>query len=134
MAEQELVPKDKQEVQGSEQVRPGRYYVPDVDIAEDASGLWLTGDLPGVDPNRVNVRLEDGVLTLQGEVSMQPFEGLTPVYSEYRVGNFLRRFNLPESFGYDAEHISAKLNNGVLCIQIPKKEQAKPRRIPVAVG
>jgi HSP20 family molecular chaperone IbpA len=133
MAEQELIPKDKQEVQGGEQVRPGRYYVPEVDIAEDQNGLWLSADMPGVDANRVNVRLEDGVLTLQGEVAMQPFEGLRPAYSEYRVGNFLRRFNLPESYGYDSEHISAKLNNGVLSIHIPKKEQAKPRRISVAV-
>ena len=134
MTEQELIPKDKQEVQGNEQVRPGRYYVPEVDIAEDENGLWLRADMPGVDPNRVAVRLEDGVLTLQGEVSMQPFEGLAPVYSEYRVGNFLRRFNLPQSYVYDPDNVSAKLVDGVLSIHIPKKEQAKPRRVPVAVA
>jgi HSP20 family molecular chaperone IbpA len=128
---QELTPKEKQEVQGSEQVRPGRYYVPEVDIAEDADGLWLWVDMPGVDPQRVSVELEDGVLTIQGEVDLQPYEGLTPLYSEYRVGNFVRRFNLPRSYDYDSDRIEAKLNDGVLAIRIPKAEKAKPRRIEV---
>lgn len=130
----ELTPKDKQEVQGNEQVRPGRYYVPEVDICEDADGLWLRADMPGVDPDKVSVQLEDGVLTIQGEVSLKPYEGLTPIYTEYRVGNFLRRFTLPQGYQYDPEHISAKLVDGVLEVRIPKAEQAKPRRVPVATG
>jgi HSP20 family molecular chaperone IbpA len=134
MTNQELTAKDKQEVQGHEQVRPGRYYVPEVDIAEDENGLCIFADMPSVDPNRVTVELEDGVLTLQGDVSMQTFAGLTPVYSEYRVGNFLRRFNVPRSYAYDPEKISAKLRDGVLEVHIPKAEQAKPRRVPVAAG
>jgi len=128
---QELTPKEKQEVQGNEQVRPGRYYVPEVDIAEDADGLWLWVDMPGVDPQRVSVELEDGVLTIQGDVALQPYEGLTPLYSEYRVGNFVRRFNLSRSYEYDPDRIEAKLNDGVLAVRIPKAEKAKPRRIEV---
>jgi len=131
MTSHELTPKDKQEVQGSEQVRPGRYYMPEVDIAEDTDGLWLRSDMPGVDSNTVSVDLEDGVLTIQGEVSLRSFEGLTPVYSEYRVGNFLRRFSMPQAYTYDAERIAAKLVDGVLEVRIPKAEQAKLRRVPV---
>ena len=131
---QELTPKEKQEVQGHEQVSPGRYFVPDVDIAEDADGMWLWADIPGVDSQRMSVELEDGVLTIQGEVALQPYEGLKPLYSEYRVGNFLRRFNLPQSYGYDAERISAKLNDGVLEVRIPKAEKAKARRVPVSAA
>lgn len=134
MTSQELTPKEKQEVQGTEQVRPGRYYVPDVDISEDADGLWLRADMPGVEPDKVSVELEEGLLTILGEVSLQPYEGLTPVYSEYRVGNFLRRFNMPQSYQYDAERIAAKLVDGVLEVHIPKAEQAKPRRVPVVSG
>jgi HSP20 family protein len=134
MSEQQLTPKDKQEVQGGEHVRPGRYYVPEVDIAEDADGLWLHADMPGADPDRVSVELEDGVLTIQGEVSLKPFEGLTPLYSEYRVGNFFRRFNISQSYQYDAEHVSARLVDGVLEIRIPKAEKAKPRRVQVVVA
>lgn len=131
MATQELTPKDKQEVQGTEQVRPGRYYVPDVDIFEGSDGLYLRADVPGVQPDKVSVELEDGVLTIQGEVTLQDYDGLTPVYSEYRVGNFLRRFNLPDSYRYDADRIVAKLTDGVLEVHLPKAESAKPRRITV---
>ena len=117
-----------------EQVRPGRYFVPEVDIAEDADGLWLWVDMPGVDPDKVSVQLEDGVLTIQGEVALPPYEGLTPVYSEYRVGNFLRRFNLPQGSNYDTERITAKLVDGVLEVRIPKAEKAKPRQVPVSTA
>jgi len=134
MPSQELTPKDKTEVQGGEQVRPGRYYVPDVDIAEDADGLWLRADMPGVDSDTVSVELEDGVLTVQGDVSLQPYRGLTPLYSEYRVGNFLRRFNMPQSYRFDADRVEAKLADGVLEVHIPKAEQAKPRRVTVSSG
>ena len=134
MTNQELTPKEKTEVQGGEHVRPGRYYVPDVDIAEDAEGLWLRADMPGVDARTVSVELEDGILTIQGDVSLQPYEGLKPSYSEYHVGNFLRRFNLPPSYRYDADRIAAKLVDGVLEVHIPKAEQAKPRRISVTAG
>ena len=71
MAEHEMTPREKQEVQGSEQVRPGRSYVPEVDICETADGLALRADMPGVDPDKVSVELEDGVLTLSGEVHVQ---------------------------------------------------------------
>ena len=134
MTTQELTPKEKQEVQGTEQVRPGRYYVPEVDICEVGDGLWLRVDMPGVDPDKVSVDVDEGVLTIQGEVSLQPYRGLTPVYSEYRVGNFLRRFSMPQSYSYDPQRIEAKLVNGVLEVRIPKGEQAKPRRIPVGTG
>lgn len=134
MQTQELTPKDKQEVQGGEQVRPGRYYVPDVDIVETPDGLWLRADMPGVDPKSVSVNLEDGVLTLQGEVSLDAYEGLTPLYSEYRVGHFVRRFNMPNSYRYDPDRISAKLTDGVLEVHIPKAESAKPRQVRVNAG
>jgi HSP20 family protein len=135
MAEQqELTPKEKQEVKESEQVRPGRYYVPDVDICEVKDGLRLRVDMPGVDPSRVSVELDDGVLMIQGEVELEPYEGLKPVYSEYRVGNFLRRFTMPRNYSYDAEGIDAKLVDGVLEVRIPKVEKAKTRRIHVAAA
>jgi len=131
MADQ-LTPREKQELQGSEQMRPGRYYVPEVDIAETEDGLTLHVDMPGVDPDRVCVELDQGLLTIEGDVSLQPYEGLTPIYTEYRVGNFLRRFSLPESYRYDQEGVVAKLNDGVLEVRVSKAEQAKPRRVPVS--
>ncbi|MCW5954251.1 MAG: Hsp20/alpha crystallin family protein, partial [Propionibacteriaceae bacterium] len=109
MASEQLTPREKQEVQGGEQTRPGRYYVPDVDIAEGEDGLWLYADMPGVEPDAVSVELHDNVLTVQGEVSPAPYEGLTPIYSEYRVGSFLRRFALSPRHRFDPARVSAKL-------------------------
>ena len=134
MATDELTPRDKQEVQGGEQTRPGRYYVPDVDIAEAEDGLWLHADMPGVEPDAVAVELHDNVLTVQGDVSPASYEGLTPIYSEYRVGSFLRRFALSPRHRFDASRVSAKLVDGVLTVHLPKAEDAKPRRVPVTVG
>ena len=134
MATDELTPKSKQEVSGNEQTRPGRHYVPDVDIAEDQDGLWLHVDMPGVEQDAVGVELHDDVLTIQGDVDLKPYEGLTPVYSEYRVGPFLRRFTLSPRHRFDAARVTAKLADGVLTVHLPKAEEAKPRRVPITVG
>lgn len=134
MTTDELTPRNKQEVQGGEQTRPGRYYVPDVDIAETADGLWLHADMPGVEPDAVSVELHDNILTVQGDVTPASYEGLTPIYSEYRVGSFLRRFALSPRHGFDAAKVSAKLVEGVLSVHLPKAEEAKRRRVPIAVG
>jgi HSP20 family protein len=61
MMRQELTPKQKQELKGQEQTRPGRFYVPAVDIWEDEDGLTVYADLPGVDPDKVSVELNADV-------------------------------------------------------------------------
>lgn len=134
MTAQELMPKEKQELKENEQVRPGRYYVPDVDIFEDEHGLTLLADVPGADPGRVSVQLEDGTLTLQAELSLDEYENLSPAYTEYNVGHFLRRFSIPESAAIDRDKISARLVDGVLEVDLPRTEAAKPRRIPVSAS
>jgi len=134
MANDDLTPRDKQEVQGGEQTRPGRYYVPDVDIQEGPDGLWLRADMPGVESDAVAVELHDGVLTIQGDVGLASYAGLEPLYGEYRVGPFLRRFTLPERGRFDSERIAAKLVDGVLEVHLPKTEAAKPRRVQVATA
>jgi len=126
----ELTPKEKQELKTNEQTRPGRYYVPDVDIYEDDSGLWLWADMPGVEQDSVRVEIDEDVLTLQGEVSLRSYEGLKPLYSEYNVGHYLRRFNLPAG-AFDEDKIKARMTNGVLELELPKAEKAKPKRITI---
>jgi HSP20 family molecular chaperone IbpA len=134
MAEQELAPKEKQEIKEADQVRPGRSYMPDVDIREDDRALYLWADVPGVKQDRIHVDLDDGVLTIRGEVSVDDYEGLSPLYTEYNVGNFLRRFTLPSNARYEIDGIAARVSNGVLQIEIPKSQQARQRRIPVTTG
>jgi len=131
MAEQELLAKDKKEIEEPNRTRPGRNYVPDVDIREDDQALWLWIDMPGVEQDKISVDLHDGVLTIQGDVSLEEYEGLSPIYTEYNVGGFRRRFNLPDGAHFDQNAIAARIADGVLEIKLPKVEPAKPRRIAV---
>jgi HSP20 family protein len=130
----QLAPKAKQEVAEPESTRPGRYYVPEVDIFEDEHALWLWADMPGVDQERVHVELDKDLLTLRGEVTLDDYRGLTPVYTEYNVGHYFRRFGMRDAATFDRDRISARMVNGVLELQLPKAEPAKPRRIPVSAG
>lgn len=132
MTPQELSARAKQPVAGEERTRPGRAYVPDIDVCETQESLWLWADLPGVDEQSVEVNLADGVLSIEGRVSLKDYEDLVPVYTEYNVGNFVRRLSVSDDI--DAGRIKARITNGVLEIELPKREQVKPRRIPVAAS
>ena len=129
MTDQELAVKNKQEVT-QESTRPGRTYQPEVDIYETRDGLWLWADMPGVDEKSLNVHLADGVLTIEGGVSLEDYKDLSPVYTEYNVGNYQRRFSLSRDI--DTDKIEARLENGVLELKLPKGEKAKPRQITVS--
>jgi HSP20 family protein len=129
MTDQELAVRNKQEVTREESTRSGRTYVPDVDIVETSDALHLYADMPGVDENKIDIHLADGVLTIEGQIGVGEYDQLTPIYTEYRVGNYLRRFTL--SRDVDAERIRARMANGVLEVDLPKTESAKPRKIQV---
>jgi HSP20 family protein len=132
MTTQELAAHNKQELRSQEATRPGRTYVPDVDIYETPEGLWLWADMPGVDEKSISIDLTDNVLTLEGQVSLKEYEHLAPVYTEYNVGNYARRFTLSSEI--DTDRISARMTSGVLELSLPKSERAKPRRIPITTG
>ena len=123
----------KQEAKAREEgLQPGRSYVPNVEIRETDDSLWLWADMPGVEQGSVDVHLENGVLSIQGEVNMDDYADLAPAYTEYNVGNFKRSFRL--STVIDTEHIEAKMESGVLELQLPKAEEARPQRIPISVS
>jgi HSP20 family molecular chaperone IbpA len=126
----EIATKEKQELaKPQEQTRPGRYYVPDVNIYEFDESLKLWADMPGVKDQDVNVTLKDGVLTILGQVATDMYVGLRPMYTEYNVGNYYREFALNEDI--DESKIRATLRNGVLELELPKKEKVRPRQIEV---
>jgi len=125
---QELNVREKQETR-EEMTRAGRTYVPEVDIYETKDGLWLWADMPGVDEQSLNVHLDNGVLTIEGQVDVKEYGDMSPLYTEYNVGNYVRRFTLSNEV--DSDHIVARMQNGVLALEIPKSERAKPRRIAV---
>jgi len=105
-------------------------WAPSVDIEEHADKYVLLADVPGVDPNAIEITLDHGVLTLSGsrEKAVEQ-KGVESRRVERSTGTFLRRFTLPESV--DAENVKATGKHGVLEIVIPKREAAKPRKINV---
>ena len=108
-------------------------WVPLVDIREFDTRFQLFVDLPGVDPNAVEITLDNGVLTISGErIELGAPEGEQMVNrrSERGYGRFHRRFILPDTV--DADNVKASDRNGVLEITIPKQAKAQPRRIKVA--
>lgn len=114
----------------SETTRPGPVFQPDVDIVESPAEYVVTADLPGVDSEQLQVRLEDGVLTLDASVSDSfPEEGWRLAYAEYQVGSFHRRFAISD--GIDADRISAQMRDGVLILRLPKAERHRARKIEV---
>jgi HSP20 family protein len=129
MTEQEIATKEKQQVQGQEKTRAGRFFLPEVDIQELNDSLKLFADMPGVKQSDVEVTLDKGILTIVGTVSTEVYQKLTPLYTEYNVGNYFRQFELNEDI--DAQRINASMKDGVLELTLPKSERARPRRIEV---
>jgi HSP20 family protein len=111
-----------------ERMRGGVYFTPRVDIVETEHELALYADLPGVRPEDVDLRYEQGELMLQARCQPRhPERG--HLLSEYEVGDFYRAFAIGEAI--DASKISAEFKNGVLTVHLPKMERARPRQITV---
>jgi HSP20 family molecular chaperone IbpA len=122
---QQRTPPSREETRSQEQ-----YVTPPVDIYETAEGLVVKADLPGVAKENLDVRVENNLLTIRGKSAhVAPGE---PIYREYELVNFFRQFELNERV--DQAKISADLKHGVLTLQLPKAEEAKPRKIDVKVA
>jgi HSP20 family protein len=103
---------------------------PAVDILEDKGQFLLRADVPGVDPGEIEVSMEAGVLTISGVRNGEQRDETTNAQCIERAsGRFLRQFTLPDTA--DAEGITAKTNNGILEVAIPKQAEIQPRRITV---
>lgn len=131
MTDQELARSEKKEVTGQEQTLAGRSFIPEVDIYEDADNLWLWADMPGVKSEDVSVELDEDTLSLEGKVSLDAYKGLSPEYTEYNIGHFVRRFTVPRSGSLDHDKITAKVVDGVVEVKLPKVAKAKPRRVEI---
>ena len=106
--------------------------VPAVDITEDSDGITVRADLPGVSKENLAISVEGDTLTLEGTVRLGETNGMRSVYAEVRVDRFKRSFLLSPDL--DTEKIDAQVRSGVLTLKVPKREQAKPRRIEVKVS
>lgn len=108
-------------------------WTPAVDIYEDVEGVTFKLDLPEVDAKDVDVRLEDGTLTVRGERKLEREDNKDGYHRVERAyGVFARSFSLPATL--DAEKVVAESKNGVLRIFLPKRAEAKPKSISVKVN
>ncbi len=127
---QELAVREKQELaKKEEKTVPGRYFVPAVDIFETDDALTVIMEMPGVKKDNVTIDVEEDVLRVEGQIDFANYRELDPVYTEYNVGHYSRGFTL--SGKIDRESISARLEDGVLTLTLPKAREAMPRRIAV---
>jgi HSP20 family protein len=108
-------------------------WTPPCDVYEDEEGVSLRFELAGVDPKDVDVRFENGVLTVKGERKLEREDKRENYHRVERFyGTFTRSFSLPGTI--DAEKIRAESKNGVLLVHLPKKSEAKPKSIQVKVN
>ena len=112
-----------------EQTRPGPVYSPSVDIFENDSAITVLADMPGVKAEDLQIDLRESVLTLTGRVAAPDNSKESDVLREYQTGTFFRQFTLAETI--DQTKIDAKLADGVLRLELPKVEKARPRQITV---
>ena len=106
-----------------------RFLVPPVDIFETEQALVVVADLPGVERDGLDVRVDEDMLTIQGRVPRE--NDHDTVLSEFDRADYFRQFRLSDQF--DPGRISAQLKHGVLTLELAKAEQAKPRQIQVKV-
>ena len=112
-----------------EQTRTGPVYAPPVDIFENDHSITLLADMPGVKASDLEIDLRENVLTLTGRVTTPGAAKESNVLREYRSGTFFRQFTLSEAI--DQPKIDAQLTDGVLRLELPKVERARPRQITV---
>ena len=130
-ARQELQVQKKREQEKREETKiPARIFLPMADIYETQDALTVILEMPGVEKNNVDVRVEDGVLHVEGKLDLSKYRDLQPLYIEYNVGHYARSFQLSSKI--DQNEIEAALKDGVLSLTLPKVEEAKARTILVS--
>src|ERR1043165_9212446 len=126
---QEVQVQEKRELEKKEGTVPGRVFLAVADIFETDQALTVILEMPGVNKDSVDIRVENDVLSVEGRVDFSNYAGLQPVYTEYNVGNYARNFQLSSKIEQGA--IRAELKDGVMTLVLPKSEKAKPRKITV---
>ena len=106
--------------------------LPAVDVVEDAGGITLYADLPGVPKDKLNLRVDADALSIEGEVARPVPADMEASHVEVELPRYQRTFTLGKEL--DSEKIRAEFQNGVLKLSIPKVEHAKPRKIEVQVA
>ncbi|HVY23735.1 MAG TPA: Hsp20/alpha crystallin family protein [Steroidobacteraceae bacterium] len=123
---------DVQTIKNSDAATVSPSVVPAVDVIEDANGITLYADLPGVTKDRLGLQIEQDSLVIEGNIDLPLAAGAEAYHVEVDVPRYRRVFTLSKEL--DAEKVSAQLVNGVLKLRIPKAEHAQPKTIKVNVN
>ena len=105
---------------------------PAVDIFEDAHGIMVVAEMPGVARDRLNVQADRNTLLIEGEAAIEMPAGMEALYADVQSTRYARTFVLSAELETDA--VDAKLKDGVLTIRIPKRAEFRPRKVEVRVG
>lgn len=108
---------------------PGYALAPPADIFEDADGIGIVLDMPGVTKDRLTVKADRNELVIEGDASINMPEGMEAAYAEIRSAHYRRSFSLTNEL--DTNAIEASMKDGVLSIRIPKRAELKPRQIEI---
>lgn len=106
--------------------------LPPVDVIEDANGITLYADLPGVDRDHLHVRIDGDQLVIEGEFNLPVPQGTVAHHAEVSLSRYRRVFTLSKEL--DADRVSAELSQGELRLRIPKAPHAQPRKVTVQVA
>lgn len=106
--------------------------MPPVDVIEDANGITLYADLPGVPRENLNLHVEADTLTIEADLALDMPEGMEPSHAEVSLPRYRRVFTLSKEL--DSTKVGAEFSQGVLKLRIPKAEHAQPRKIEVRVA
>jgi HSP20 family protein len=122
--------REKKELETKEEeTKIGRFFVPVTDIHETPNALMVTMEMPGVEKKNIDINLEKNILAVTGNIDFSTYDNMEPLYTEYNVGNYARRFTISSKI--DRDGISATMEDGVLTITLPKHEEATTRQIKV---
>ncbi len=106
--------------------------LPPVDVIEDASGITLYADLPGVPKDKLTLHVEGGNLSIEGELALDMPEGMDATHAEVSLPRYRRVFTLSKEL--DADKVSAEFDQGVLKLRIPKVAHLQPRKVEIRVA
>jgi HSP20 family protein len=105
---------------------------PPVDVIEDATGITLYADVPGVPRDKLTLRVENDALAIEAEMALALPNDMEANHAEVQLSRYRRAFTLSKEL--DAEKVSAELSQGVLRVRIPKAAHAQPRRVEISVA
>ena len=117
--------------QASGAPQPEAALLPPVDVVEDANGITLFADLPGVPKSKLHLHVEADTLTIEGEVSLEMPAGMESTHAEVSLPRYRRVFSLSKEL--DTEQVAAEFDQGVLKLRIPKAAHAQPKKIEIRV-